>query len=159
MNFFSLDDSSYHLLRMKTGNEILYNKSEHRPYGVIISVGKVDYYVPMKHDLNVTSKPFLDTAVYLIPSQTLNYPYGGFDFQHVLPIKDDAYSFTLNNQLVANDQRTLATNMQNQIASKLEKYVENYKYYQRGENLELVDGPYLQFRIITKKIWWNYRMN
>ena len=92
MNFFSLDDSSYHLLRMKTGNEILYNKSEHRPYGVIISVGKVDYYVPMKHDLNVTSKPFLDTAVYLIPSQTLNYPYGGFDFQHVLPIKDGAYS-------------------------------------------------------------------
>ena len=140
MNFFSLDDSSYHLLRMKTGNEILYNKSEHRPYGVIISVGKVDYYVPMKHDLNVTSKPFLDTAVYLIPSQTLNYPYGGFDFQHVLPIKDGAYSFTLNNQLVANDQRTLATNMQNQIASKLEKYVENYKHYQRGENLELVDG-------------------
>ncbi|MDY2954113.1 MAG: type III toxin-antitoxin system ToxN/AbiQ family toxin [Enterococcus cecorum] len=140
MNFFSLDDASYHLLETKTGNEILYNKSEHRPYGVIMSVGNVDYYVPMKHDLNVTSKPFLETSVYLIPSQTLNYPYGGFDFQHVLPIKDGAYSFTLNNQLIANDQRTLATNMQNQIASKLEKYVKNYKHYQRGENLELVDG-------------------
>ena len=140
MNFFSLDDASYRLLERKTGNEILYNKSEHRPYGVIMSVGNVDYYVPMKHDLNVASKPFLETSVYLIPSQTLNYPYGGFDFQHALPIKEGAYSFTLNNQLIANDQRTLATNMQNMIASKLEKYIENYKHYQRGENLELVDG-------------------
>ncbi|MDZ5439603.1 type III toxin-antitoxin system ToxN/AbiQ family toxin [Enterococcus cecorum] len=140
MNFFSLDEQSYHLLESRTSNEVLYNKSEHRPYGVIMSVGNVDYYVPMKHDLNVTSKPFLESAVYLVPSQTLNYPFSGFDFQHVLPIRDNEYTFTLNNQLVGMDQRSLATQKQNEIADKLEKYIINYKHYQRGENIELVDG-------------------
>lgn len=139
-NFYYLDSESYRRLKAVTNDEVLFNYGEKRPYGMIMSVGKSDYYVPMTHDLRLKKHPFLESAVYPLPSIERNFPEAGFDFQHALPIKDDAYSFTLNNQLIANDQRTLATNMQNQIASKLEKYVENYKHYQRGENLELVDG-------------------
>lgn len=139
-NFYYLDSASYRRLKAVTNDEVLFNYGERRPYGMIMSVGKSDYYVPMTHDLRLMKHPFLESAVYPLPSTERNFPDAGFDFQHALPIKDGAYSFTLNNQLIANDQRTLATNMQNQIASKLEKYVENYKHYQRGENLELVDG-------------------
>lgn len=139
-NFYYLDSESYRRLKAVTNDEVLFNYGERRPYGMIMSVGKSDYYVPMTHDLRLMKHPFLESAVYPLPSIERNFPDAGFDFQHALPIKDGAYSFTLNNQLIANDQRTLATNMQNMIASKLEKYVENYKHYQRGENLELVDG-------------------
>lgn len=139
-NFYYLDNASYRKLRRKTNNEILFNYGERRPYGVIMSVGKIDYYVPLTHNLRLSKHPFLEEATFPLPSTNKNFPDAGFDFQHALPIKNNEYSFVLDNQLVDSDQRLLATQQQNDIASKLEKYVENYKHFKRGENLELMNG-------------------
>lgn len=139
-NFYYLENPSYQKLRRVTNDEILFNYGQKRPYGVILSIDQIDYYVPLTHDLRLGKHPFLESATYRLPSKEKNYPYSGFDFQHVLPIKDSEYRFILDNQLVGKDQRLIATQEQDKIAEKLELYIENYKNYILNRPLKEVNG-------------------
>ena len=71
INYFTLTEEYFKYLQKKTNGEILWNKNEKRPYGLIMEVGKIDFYVPFTHDLRINRFPFLKDASYQVPSEEL----------------------------------------------------------------------------------------
>jgi hypothetical protein len=131
INYFTLTEEYFKYLQKKTNGEILWNKNEKRPYGLIMEVGKIDFYVPFTHDLRINRFPFLKDASYQVPSEKLGYSSAGLDFQHAIPIvqSDTEAGFILANQSVFPDQKFFVKNKEAEIVNKFSKYVRDYEKY------------------------------
>ncbi|MCT0015361.1 hypothetical protein EFE32_00500 [Lactococcus lactis subsp. lactis] len=131
INYFTLTEEYFKYLQKKTNGEILWNKNEKRPYGLIMEVGKIDFYVPFTHDLRINRFPFLKDASYQVPSEELGYSTAGLDFQHAIPIvqSDTEAGFILANQSVFPDQKFFVKNKEAEIVNKFSKYVRDYEKY------------------------------
>lgn len=131
INYFTLTEEYFEYLQKKTNGEILWNKNEKRPYGLIMEVGKIDFYVPFTHDLRINRFPFLKDASYQVPSEQLGYSTAGLDFQHAIPIvqPDTEAGFILANQSVFPDQKFFVKNKETEIVNKFSKYVRDYEKY------------------------------